>query len=615
MYKKTCTLCNCLLFAIISMAQHPLKHFVDAVDVRYSNQQPVIYYLVSVDTAELSYFNVEMHLRNVGDTFHVAIVTHPEYDDRFWRFVEDMQVDTKNGKGNILRQDSALWRIIIKGDESTIRYRVHLPKPEQGQRPSWTPFLTSTGGLVGGPHSFMYVIGAELAPSQVTIKVPDGWQIATGLQATSDPAVFFAPSVFVLTDCPLLIGKLESWSFRIEGVPHHIVYWPGPEAISFNSARLVSSIQQIVEQSNSLFGRLPYREYTFLLQDNAYGSLEHSNSVTVGIPSSQIEQYFADYLGEIAHEYIHTWNLVRIRPAEYRDVSYKKQPLAKSLWFSEGLTMFYADLLLRRAGLITEDSSREQHLERLIRRYYNYPGNRMISPEKVSMAEYGAPGMLGDYIASTHLQGEVLGTALDLIIRDATNGKRSMDDVMRKMMHRFSGEKGFTGKDIEEIITSVCACDVHSFFVDHVRGSNAVDLNKYLRLAGLQFSLSWTDAVDENKKPLADWRVDSWQAPNENNIRLGIRDPAGCWGRAGLHKGDIIISINGMPVINTSAFYTFVRNARIGDTIRMEVGQTTGMRKINVIVTGYRQPVVHVENIKAPGEKPRRLYAQWQSGN
>jgi predicted metalloprotease with PDZ domain len=614
MLKKTFIILNCLLLAIAGIAQHPLKHHTEAVETRYSNKQPVIHYILSVDTADLSSFSVEMRLRNIAGTFRVAMVTHPEYDDRFWRFVEDLRVETKAGSGNILREDSALWKVVVKGDEAIIRYRIHLPAPEQGQRPSWTPFLSSGGGLVGGPHSFMYVVGHTLAPSHITIKVPGNWEIATGLQPTSDPTTFFAPSVFILTDCPVFTGKFKNWSFHVDGVPHRVVYWLSPGAKPFDATILISSIEKLVQQTASFFGRLPYREYTFLLQDNAYGSLEHSNSVTVGITASQFENYFTDYISEIAHEYFHSWNLVRIHPIEYGDVSYKKPPLSKGLWFSEGLTILYADLLLRRAGLPTDDSTRVRHLERLIRRYYNNPGNRKISPEKVSMAEYGPQGMLGDYMASSHLQGELSGTMLDFIIRDATNGDRSIDDVMRKMMERFSGERGFTGKDIEQVISEVCGCDVHSFFENYIRGNKSLDLDKYLRLAGLQYTLSWTDVLGPDKKPAIDPRLYSWVDPGEKIVRLWVTDPEGCWGKAGLHTGDIIISVNAEPVKTPSTLNQLVRSAKPGDTMVMEVQRPAGLSKINVLVAGYKQPVVHISELNNANAKQKKLFKQWLPG-
>src|SRR5204862_3450522 len=120
----------------------------------------------------------------------------------------------------------------------------------------------------------------------------------------------------------------------------------------------VNDIKKIVEQASALFHGLPYREYLILLRDSAYGALEHSNCVTLGAPALELEKDLLPTILEIAHEYFHAWNIVRIRPAEYGDVSYKTPPLSRGLWWSEGLTMLYADLLSRRAGLPMYDSSR-----------------------------------------------------------------------------------------------------------------------------------------------------------------------------------------------------------------------------------------------------------------
>lgn len=584
---------------------------MDAIDTRYDSKQPVIHYLLSIDEADLSSFSIEMRLRNVPTTFQIAMVTHPEYDDRFWRYIRDLSVQTKAGTGTIIRLDSALWKVTIAGNEAVIRYRIQLPAPGEGQRPSWTPFLSSTGGLVGGPHSFMYVVGATLAPSHVTIKVPKNWKIATGLQPTSDPTTFFAASAFVLSDCPILTGKLFNWSFNVDGIPHHIVYWLSPGGKLFDADKLVESVRKLVEQAALLFGRLPYREYTFLLQDNSYGSLEHNNSVTAGISASNFDNYFVDYLGDIAHEYFHTWNLVRIHPVEYTDVSYKKQELSKGLWFSEGMTILYADLFIRKAGLPLEDSTRLLRLERLIRRYYYSSGNSRISPERVSMAEYGPQGMLGDYTASSHLQGELIGIMLDLMIRDVTNGKKSLDNVMRTMMERFSGEKGFTSRDIERVVADVSGLDVHSFFENYVRGNKVFDINKYLALIGIKYTLTWTEAVGQDKKPAPDLRLYSWMEDGETNLRIKVNDPTSCWGKAGLHTHDILISINGAAVNTEGTFNQVVRNLKMGDRVSMEVQRPTGRFKTTVVIASYKQPLVSIDKLPSTTKKQQGLYDDW----
>jgi hypothetical protein len=203
-----------------SYAQHPFANWTDAVDVRYSSKQPIINYKLSINVTDTSSYEVEMHIENIPDTFNVAMMAHPEYDDRYWRFVEGFSVRTKKGSGTIIREDSALWRIITDGHEATLHYRIHLPASQDAFRSSWKAFLTPKGGLVGGPHSFMFVVGATLAPSYVTLEIPSSWKAATGLEVTFQPNVFFAPSVFVLMDDPIFVDSFIHG--LLKSIPYHI---------------------------------------------------------------------------------------------------------------------------------------------------------------------------------------------------------------------------------------------------------------------------------------------------------------------------------------------------------------------------------------------------------
>ena len=602
-----------ILIMLSASAQYPFKHWTESIETRYNMHQPVVDYFLTVDSTDFSSFTVEMKIRNIMDTFHVAMVAHPEYDDRYWQYVEDFFVEAKNGKGKVVREDSSLWKIITNGREAVLHYRIHLPEVT-GIRSSWKAYLTPTGGLVGGPHSFMYVVGATLVPSHVAFHIPKDWEIATGLQATSDKKVFYASSVAVLVDDPVFIGKFKSWGFTVDNTPHRVIYWPLPGAKAFDTIMLVSSIEKIAHQAVLLFGRPTYREFSFILQDGAVGSLEHNNSVTVGAPISQLTSSMGGILSEITHEYFHTWNLMRIRPAEYADVSYKTPPLSKGLWFSEGLTIFYSDLFLRRAGLAVFDSTRSFHLENLIRRYTVTPAYLKFSAEKISEASYGPIGMLGDYSASTHLQGEVLGSMLDLIIRDASNGNKTIDDVMRIMLERFSGEKGFTSKDIEQTVKDVCGCNVHQFFVDHVYGSKQIEFSKNLKLIGLQYAIEWKDVLSNDQKQIPDLRAFVYQLPNENVLRVGLSNPTVAWGKAGLHTGDIVKTVNGKTLANAMDFRSIQRSAKIGDTIVVEVERSSGVQKINVLIKGYQQPVVHITQLPTITVKQKRLYEQWVIG-
>jgi predicted metalloprotease with PDZ domain len=174
----------------------------------------VISYILAVDSADLSAINVEMSIHNIPDTFKIAMVAHPEYDDKYWRFVEDLHVETKNGKGDIKREDSALWRVEANGGAATISYRIHFTPEQTCTESSVATIFIFNGGLIGGVHSFMYVVSATLAPAYVTLRIPHGWNAVTGLEPTSDPYTFFAPSVGILVDGPILIGKFKKWVFR-----------------------------------------------------------------------------------------------------------------------------------------------------------------------------------------------------------------------------------------------------------------------------------------------------------------------------------------------------------------------------------------------------------------
>ena len=419
----------------------------------------------------------------------------------------------------------------------------------------------------------------------------------------------------VLTDSPVLVGRFATWRFTTDGVPHRVVYWPLANATPFDTAAFVGNIERLARQTVALFGRAPYREYAFLFQDGAYGGLEHRNSVTLGAPSADLARDPKWLLAETAHEYIHTWNLMRIHPAEYGDVDYRTQPRTRGLWWSEGLTLFYADLLLRRAALPVADSTRIARLERLIGRYFGNPGNARIAPEQVSLVAYGAPpGSLGDYSASVHLQGELLGAMLDLIVRDVTNGRRSMDDVMRAMLERFSGERGFAGTDIERTVADVCRCDVQPFFAAHVRDGRPIDFDRYLRLIGFRVQVSWKPAVDSDGQPAADLRFFAWQPPGERALSLLLSDPTSAWGRAGLHTGDRVVALNGAPFPTMDDLRALRRRLRIGDSVQVAVQRPAGTWITTVGITGYDQPVARIEAIPAATERQRGLRGQWVAG-
>lgn len=548
----------------------------------------VVQYTLRVDSTDLSGWDVDMRLRSTSTTFRLAMAAHPEYDDRYFRYVTGLTVEPSSAV--VTRVDSSVWQVNAPKGDVRIRYRIALPPAEGPPRAAWHPFLTPTGGLVGGPHAFMYVLGEELMPAVVALEIPRSWRIATGL-GSRDGKTFTARNAATLMESPILLGRLREWRFVEGGVPHRIVYWPLPNATPFDTSTFVAHIQRIVHQTFALFGRAPYRDYTFLFQDGAYGGLEHPNSVTLGARSETLAQDVNEEIEETAHEFFHTWNLMAIKPNEYRDIDYRTQPPVSSLWFSEGLTIFYADLLLRRAGIPLDDSTRIARLERQLGRFLSNPAYERFSAESISSVAYNAqPGALGDYSAGTHLHGEVLGTMLDLLVRDATRGRRSMDDVMRAL---FASGSRIDGRVIERTVETVCECDVTSFFDTYVRGAAPLDYNRYLGLAGLRASVTWAPAV-YNGQAERDLRIFGYE-PGDGSVRLVISNPTSIWARAGLHSRDRLLSINGERATTWPALRAVLTRLQMGDTVRIAVQRPAGPFEAAVVVAGFERPIVRIE--------------------
>jgi predicted metalloprotease with PDZ domain len=590
-----------LLFLIVLSSQSSLLS---------QDLHPRISYKIRVDANDLSGFDVEMRIQRAGDTVRIAMASHPEYDDRYWRYVENLRAESRGAPLQITNEESALWRVVSPGGDLTVKYRIHLPPQTTPTRAAWKPFLSATGGLIGDLHSFMYVVGATTVPTRVTLDLPSGWAIASGLDPTKDPKTFAAMSVELLLDSPIAIGQFRSWDFTVKGVPHRIVYSPQPNAALFDTVSFLAAIQRLVTEAIKVCGPPPYRRYTFLYQDGAYGALEHLNSVNIGATSQNLAQDLKDVFGTTAHEYFHTWNLMHVRPVERVGLRYRPADPTGELWWSEGVTIYFSDLLLRRAQLPNYDPTRVAHLERYIAAYLLTPGYSRNSAERVSRASDDPLG-LGDDFASTHLQGNLFGAMLDLMIRDATHGQRSLDDVMRMLSGRFTPQRGITGPNLEQAVHEVCACDAHSFFEAHVRGARPLDFDRYLRIIGMRTQVSWSPAAGDDGKPQPDIRLSAFINGDDPVLRVHLSTPDSVWGRAGLHTGDQLVSLNGQPVASSSDFRSRLGQLHIGDTARVEIIRNGVASQLSVAIAGYDRPTVRILEIANATSEQLRLRAQW----
>jgi predicted metalloprotease with PDZ domain len=554
-----------------------------------------------------------MRVRGAGDTVRIAMASHPEYDDRFWRYVENLSAEAQGARLTVTREEDAVWRIAAPGNDLTVKYRIHLPPQTTQTRAAWRPFLSPTGGLVGDLHSLMYVVGAPRAPARVTLDIPGGWAIASGLEHTNDPHTLAASSVELLLDSPIVVGQFRRWDFKVNGVPHTVVYLPQPNAAPFDTDSFITGIRGLVGEALKLFGRPPYRGYTFIYQDGAFGALEHLNSVTIGAPSQNLARGLTDVFEETAHEYFHAWNLMRVRPAERVGVRYRPAEPTGELWWSEGVTIYFSDLLLRRAKLPVSDPTRVARLEREIAEYLQTRSYSRISAERASRT-YDDPLALGDDYVNVYLQGELLGTMLDLMIRESTRGRRSLDDVMRNLSDRFTPQRGITGRDIESAVHDVCGCDARPFFEAYVRGARPIDFDRHLRAIGLRTQASWSLMLGDDGKPAPDLRLFAFSTPEGSVLKLRLTNPDSAWGRAGLRTGDHLVSLDGQRIATMADFRQWIRRLSVGQTARLEVMRNGTVSTVAVVVTGYDRPSVRLQEIADATPEQLRLRTQWANG-
>ncbi len=575
-----------------------------------SAQEPVLNYTLAINPTDASHVQITMRIRNLPKVFHLAMVNHFLVDDGYWRFVEDLQISP----GTIMREQDGLWRVTGAGNDATVRYKVRAN--EKGAfRVVRKPFLTPTGGMVGDLHHFLYVVEATTTPAHVTLQLPSDWNIATSLASTSDPHTFFARDAKELSDSPILVGKLRESRFQVEQVPVRVTYWPLPEAQPFDEKPLVDGLQRIVQQAANLFGGLPWREYVFQVRDGTdVEGFEHTDCTTIGVPSKDLAAGRSPDYVMITHEFFHTWNIMRIHSAEYTGVSYKPVQLS-GLWVSEGFTVYFADLLVRRAGLPTPYPTRLAYLEDLIEWYFSNPENARYSAEQNSRGAFKPP--IGDAHPDRYVlweQSELMAALLDLNIRAATNDERSLDDLMRALYAEFPGPRGFTATDIERLASKVSGRNLKPFFDAYVRRASKLDVARYLAMTGLQMETKTAKAAAPDGTLKPDTRIYAVLPNGEGKLRLYLTHPRSAWLRAGLRNGDQLVSVNGSAVETEGEFNDLLNALHVGDRVKLEVIRVSKLLPIVVKVESYDWPDVKLAPNPAASQRQQMILASWQAG-
>jgi len=576
--------------------------------------QPRISYVLTINPADLSGIDVAMKIEGAPQAIRLAMAVHPEYNDRFWRYIRDLRAEVSGNPVPIAVDSDHSWRIQTPRGDAIVHYRIQLPQENPTSRAVWHTALRADGTSINSTDTFLYLPDFPRSPVEVAFNIPENWQIRSALPRGTTPVLepqyTIGGDATTLLDSPILLGALRTWSFVVQGVPHRVVYWPLPNATPFDTTEFVSAIERLARQSFALFGKVPYASYTFLIEDGVWGGLEHVGSVSIGAQSSDLARDPRHYMGELAHEYFHTWNLVALNPRGLLSASADPPTHTRELWWSEGVTMYYVETLLRRAGIPEGGKTRLRELEEEIDFFHGNSGNSYLSPERGSWASIDPPDSTGDYRSNYYTQGRLIAYALDIITSDSTGGRRGIDDVMRLMYDRFARKRAFTGVDIERAVHDVCQCNIHQFFEDHVRSARLIDFNPLLALLGLRVVLATAPVADSTGERYPDLRITAYDLP-AGRMRVRIMDPRTVWTSAGLHTGMELISLNRVPIDSFPDFRRAIRSIRLGDLVPVEVVRNGVTQQINVRVPGYdrtRARVVEIPDATDGQLERRRLW-------
>jgi predicted metalloprotease with PDZ domain len=326
----------------------------------------------------------------------------------------------------------------------------------------------------------------------VTLVLPPSWKSShTGLTGTDGGAHrYIAPDYDTLVDSPIVAGSPDVHEFSAGGKPHFLVNVGGDGA--WDGTTSSADLKKIVEAQLTFWGGLPYDKYVFFnMITEASGGLEHANS-TVLMTSrwkSRTRRGYVDWLSLASHEFFHVWNVKRLRPVELGPFRYGEENYTRTLWVAEGLTSYYGDLLAARAGLLTADEYLGE-LSGMIASVQTTPGRLSQPVEEASFDAwirfYRPDENTPNTTVSYYDKGGVIGFLLDVEIRAATGGRRSLDDVMRAALARFSGASGFTSAQFRALVSEIAGTDLSSWLARALDTTEELDYTGIGRL-GLRF--------------------------------------------------------------------------------------------------------------------------------
>lgn len=479
-------------------------------------------------------------------------------------------------------------------------------------------FLDPTRGFLNGPCLFLRMLGQEDHPCEIEFVSPVGargrsWRLVTAMTPErldkQGFGTYRAANYDELIDHPVEMGTPTIATFRACGVAHTIAITGRHDT---DLGRLVRDIRRICDAQIRFFGEpAPMSRYVFFVNavPDGYGGLEHRASTALICGRNDLPQAgmgkptdeYRTFLGLVSHEYFHTWNVKRIKPAAFSPYDLDRENYTALLWAFEGLTSYYDDLMLARAGLV----SRKEYLTVIARNITGLTRNPGRLRQSVAASSYDAwtkyyrqDENTPNAVVSYYLKGSLIGLCLDLEIRARTKHRKSLDDVMRMLWARY-GQTGLGVPEdgIEQAVEEVTGLRFSAFFESSVHGTDELPLARVLKTVGIQMKMRQAiSSTDRGGVSSKEGSTGDAKSPKRHRyVWLGMRtsidgnevkvthvledSPAQA---AGLAAGDVLVAIDGLKVSGKS-YEAMVQRMRIGERSAVHTFRRDELRRFPLI--------------------------------
>lgn len=580
---------------------------------------PIRYRITSLDPASHLY-DVSLTVDSPaadGQVFSLPAWIPGSYMIReFGKNIVQLRGESNGRKVAVKKLDKHTWQAAPCKGALTLHYQVY----------AWdlsvrTAHLDRTHGFFNGTSVFLAAHGFEDGEQVVDIVRPEGedfkrWRVATAMPELKAKrygfGTYVAPNYDALIDHPVEIGDFALATFQAHGVPHDVVITG--RVPNLDLARLCDDLKKICEAQIAFFEprskRAPMDRYVFmtLAVGDGYGGLEHRASTALicsraDLPvKGKAEQTdgYRTYLGLCSHEYFHTWNVKRIKPAVFAPYDLRQENYTSLLWLFEGFTSYYDDLFLVRTGVIDLDN------------YLKLVGKtvtgvlRGSGRKKQSVAESSFDAWVKYYrqdenasnaIVSYYTKGSLVALGLDLTIRTQTRGRRSLDDVMRGLWVRYGcdfydgKQQGVPEDEILAIMEELSGADLKRFHDRHIRGTEDVPLEDLLPAFGVAYEAN----VPADAKPWLGARI----GKEGGDAKLAAVYEGGPAMLAGLSAGDKLVAIDGLRVPASGPDGLLARY-RINDTVRIHAFRRDELMDFSLRLKSDTAPQVTLKALAKP---------------